>query len=338
MKPIILPLKILIPILLLFFSIQFGIVFADSENKTEILLNAGIDYLKIEKYDEAISYFDKVLEIDENNVSALSNKGDILVKLEKYQEAISNYNHALKVEPNNPDILSSKGMTLINLNKTQDAIASFDMALGIDPNHIDSLNGKGIALTNQEKYDEAISYFDKALEIVPDDFDTLFNKADSFRAQQNYDEAYSYFYQLLKMQPDDFLTQSKIKIVHTHMNFTDFDGFIETTIHNSQGNLVAHLKINTVTAIDHQIVNEMIDDWNLIKTINRDGIEYEVRQHEKIIKEGSSISYHGGATHYGLNLIPDERKTSLIRADYWFYQTEKGDTISTVITAFRPVV
>ena len=222
------------------------------------------------------------------------------------------------------------------MNKTENAIEYFDKALEIDPKHIQALNDKGGALAELEKFEEAFSYFDKALAIEPDNFDTLFKKADALRAQKNYDEAFSYFYKVFNMQPDNYLTINKIKVVHSHLNYTEFDGFIETKVTDYNNNLVAHLKINEVKILNHEIAKNMMYEWNFTKIINRDGVDYEMRQFERTTNEPWR-TYHGGASHYGTYLFPDVREIPLIRTDYWFYEVDKGDQRSIVITSFLPI-
>jgi len=353
-------------------------------------LNEGNILLQLGKFNDAISYFDQVLEIEQNNVEALAKKGDALAELGKLDEAASYYdkvirikpylndtsgafylskllkidpNHvqalykrgtslsfftnqiekaisffdrALEIEPDRPDILASKGYALVNSNKTEEAIPFFDNALKFDPNFVFALNGKGDALTKLEKFEEAFSYFDKSLAIEPDNPDTLFKKGDAYRAMRNYDLAFSYFYKVLQMDPNNFLAMNKIKIAHSYLNFTDFDGFIETIIRDKHGNLVAHLKINEVQILNHDLAKNMINDWNLTKKIKRDGTDFQVFQHERIVDE-THRTYHGGSTYYGTYLSQNTREVSLIRADYWFYQVDEGDQTSIVITAFQPV-
>lgn len=71
------------------------------------LYKKGIALAKQRKYQEAIEYFDKVLEIDPNDADApldkagaLNNMGVALAKKGYYQEAMNYYNKALKIIPN----------------------------------------------------------------------------------------------------------------------------------------------------------------------------------------------------------------------------------------------
>ncbi|MGD9673462.1 MAG: tetratricopeptide repeat protein [Candidatus Nitrosocosmicus sp.] len=94
-------------------------------------------------YDEAITYYDKVLAIDPNDVYALGNKGGALFNLGKYDEAITYYDKVLVIDPNDVYALGNKGGALFNLGKYDEAITYSDKALAIDPNDIFALYYKG---------------------------------------------------------------------------------------------------------------------------------------------------------------------------------------------------
>ena len=79
--------RLLVFVLLISFSTL--LVFADSNDDIDLLLNNGLDSHKLAEYEQAISYFDQVLEIDPNNIDALISKGLSLIQLEKYDDAIT---------------------------------------------------------------------------------------------------------------------------------------------------------------------------------------------------------------------------------------------------------
>jgi tetratricopeptide (TPR) repeat protein len=148
-------------------------------NDVYVLYNKGNAFYSLGNYTEAIQYFDKALEIEPRLVEALTNKGLALADLGKYQEAIQYYDKALEIEPRLVEALTNKGLALIYLGKYQEAIQYFDKALEIEPRLVEALTNKGAALIYLGKYQEAIQYVDKALEIEPRMVEAINNKANT---------------------------------------------------------------------------------------------------------------------------------------------------------------
>ena len=86
---------------------------AESQDNVDDLFKKGLEATFKHKYDEAIQYFDKVLEINPKNVDALNNKAAALIKLAKYDEAIQYLDKILEIDPKNAVALSNK-KTVIN--------------------------------------------------------------------------------------------------------------------------------------------------------------------------------------------------------------------------------
>lgn len=68
-----------------------------NSNDLETLYNKANNFYKQQKYDEAIQYYDKALEIDPTDSGALNNKAIALKNLQKYDEALGYYDKALAV-------------------------------------------------------------------------------------------------------------------------------------------------------------------------------------------------------------------------------------------------
>ena len=90
---------IIIPILFAF-GILSGIpsVFAEEPSvDVDSLLNEADNFFKLEKYEDAISIYDRILSVEPGNLEALGKKGDAMASLGKLEQArcflISSFNH-----------------------------------------------------------------------------------------------------------------------------------------------------------------------------------------------------------------------------------------------------
>ena len=110
---------------------------SEDEGSIEILLLEGRKHMEMEEFEEAISYFDRVLELDPHHLDAWSAKGDAL----------------LGVSENKPTIekLVIEGKEYLQRKEFEKALICFDRALELDPHHLDAWGLKGDALLEMER-------------------------------------------------------------------------------------------------------------------------------------------------------------------------------------------
>ena len=87
------------------------------------------------RYEESISYYDHILEINPDDQKALLNKGSVLIELNRIEEAIKYYDRILEINPNNVKALASKGIAFAHLQEYGDALIMIDKALLLDPSN-----------------------------------------------------------------------------------------------------------------------------------------------------------------------------------------------------------
>jgi len=125
--------------IIILLSLSSSLVFADPNSEMDLFFNKGIKSLQAGILTEAISYFDKVLEIDPNHIGSLSNKGATLAQLGYADEAISYFDKVLEIDPNHLPALYTKGNILFKLDQLNASLIYFDKVLEIDPNHPDAI-------------------------------------------------------------------------------------------------------------------------------------------------------------------------------------------------------
>ena len=108
-----------------------------------------VSLLKEERFQEALPYLDKILEIDPNNVPILLNKGSVLIALDRSDESITYFDRLLKIEPDNIKGLTSKAAALANIGETQSALDLYDKILSIDKDNekIESEKARLLSIT-----------------------------------------------------------------------------------------------------------------------------------------------------------------------------------------------
>ena len=105
------------------------------------LMNYTYNLCEDGNYDDAIEYFDAILQKDPRNIRIIIDKGVTLLNLKRYDDAIECFNNSLQLDPVNVDALMNselalvftyKGLSLGELGLLEDAIQQFDKALLID--------------------------------------------------------------------------------------------------------------------------------------------------------------------------------------------------------------
>ena len=139
--------------------------------------NKGYALHKLEKDKEAISYYDRALELEPDNEVTWYSKGYLLIILRKYEEAIECFDKALKIDPKFVKPWNNKGQALGKLGRAEEGLECLDKAWDLalesgldksDPGYVASIwDNKSYNLNELQMYGEAMECFDKALDLAP---------------------------------------------------------------------------------------------------------------------------------------------------------------------------
>lgn len=142
-----------------------------------ILNNEAGELFNQERYDEAASAYEKLIDIDPGNPDHYVDYGFTLDALEQYAQAAQAYKEASKINPDNYEYWFLQGEALLELKQNQEAITSLEKAVNLMLNNKDVENydlayGYSILgqayMTNNEPQ-KAVDAFNKALKADPDD-------------------------------------------------------------------------------------------------------------------------------------------------------------------------
>ena len=189
----------------------------------------GNNSFNLTNYVEAISFYDKAIEIEPNHIAALAKKGESLAKLERFEEAISIFNKVIEIEPRygdkygtlyldkllqldpkNIEALFIKGKSLSIYNDTlEEAISYFDKVIEINPNHANALYYNGEVYFQLDDFEKAVFFYDKSLEIEPNHVGALSGKGYALAKLDDFEKSDTYFDRALKLEPDNVETLYK---------------------------------------------------------------------------------------------------------------------------------
>jgi cytochrome c-type biogenesis protein CcmH/NrfG len=108
------------------------------------------------------------LKQDPNNMQLNVQMGNMLFDSQKYEDAIPYYNKALELEPGNPDVIVDVGVCYFNLDDFARAKELFQQALTKSPNHINALYNLGVVSVRLKEMDVLMDAWSKLVEIAPE--------------------------------------------------------------------------------------------------------------------------------------------------------------------------
>jgi len=122
---------------------------------------------------------------------------------ERFGEAITYYDKVLEIDPSDFDALNGMALSLYNVGQPEEAITYFDKVLEIDSSFIVALNGKAIALYDIGNHEEAITYFDQVLEIDSSDLEATYGKALALESLGRVEEAIANLEEIIALEPPE---------------------------------------------------------------------------------------------------------------------------------------
>ena len=121
------------------------------------------------------SLWTHALACTSDNFIGQDNLGNILLKKGNVDEAITHYQKALQIKPDYAESHNNLGNVLIQQGQLDEAIAQLQQALRIKPYYAEAHINLGNALLRKGNVDEAIVHYQKALQIKPNYAEAHYN-------------------------------------------------------------------------------------------------------------------------------------------------------------------
>jgi len=126
---------------------------------------AGMDSLAAQKWSAAQQLFEQVFANDNNNYVAINQLGICLENNKKYNQAIQYYNKAIEMNEYYHQAFFQRANLLIKFQKNDEAISDINKAIAQYPQNFQYHFLKGSILFSKENYNDAIKSYNEALKI-----------------------------------------------------------------------------------------------------------------------------------------------------------------------------
>lgn len=101
--------------------------FGTFEGGYEAFLKIGNGFLSMKKFETAIKYYDKALNIKRAK-EPLNNKGTALYHLTRYKEALKCFDDVISIEPHYSNARNNKALTLVAMGKYSEGLSYYEQA------------------------------------------------------------------------------------------------------------------------------------------------------------------------------------------------------------------
>jgi serine/threonine protein kinase len=163
--------------------------------------NKGGSLANLGRPEEALTCFERALEINSRYAGAWSNKGLALDDLGRPAEALTCYERALEINPRYSMAWFNKGVVLDDLGRHAEALICCERALEINPRYAEAWYNKGNALAKSGRHAEALTCYERAVEINPRDAEAWYNKGNALADLGRRDEALTCHERALEINP-----------------------------------------------------------------------------------------------------------------------------------------
>jgi len=194
----------------------------DLQEKAEIFYEAGICFMELGQYEEALSETDQgmLAAAAESNSKFFHIRGTIYLKQKEYQKAIDIYQELCTINPDNDVALFQMGKAYWGNGDVNEAIERYEKVIALNPSHR-SVNHELMEIfeSRWEKtekisfYEKAVYYATKQLEITPDDYYYI-ERGLLYLNQDAFKEAEEDFRKAASMNPDNLFAYNNIGMVY----------------------------------------------------------------------------------------------------------------------------
>jgi len=172
--------------------------------------NLGIALVERGEVDEAISQYDKSLQLHSDYAQAHYNLGNALLQKGKVAEAIAQCEEALRLQPNDADAHVALGNALLTGQNVDEAIAHYSKALEFRPDDSTAYYNLGNAMLVKGEAAKAVMHYQKALELQPNLAEAHVQLGNVFLQNKDERRAVAHYEEALKISPHSPIAQADL--------------------------------------------------------------------------------------------------------------------------------
>ncbi len=123
----------------------FPVLSAAQDSTAADYFNKGEYYYRNFEHAQAVTYYNRVIELEPGHINALLQRGFCRNILKDYEGAIADFSEVIILNPQHKWAYVSRGSALNKTGKYSEAISDFNKALELDPRDQEAYNNRGFA-------------------------------------------------------------------------------------------------------------------------------------------------------------------------------------------------
>ncbi len=153
-------------------QVLYAKILQSDPNNPQLLNYFGVLKAQIGDRSGAIALLEKAVSLD-HSFGYLNNLGNVYRAANRLEDAVSCYQKALQLNPQSADSHLNLGIALTEQGEITGAIQAFESALSANPYHPRAHITLGDLLQSQGELDRAIASYQKAIALQPESFEAL---------------------------------------------------------------------------------------------------------------------------------------------------------------------
>lgn len=196
----------------------------DCKDNIDCWIKKGAEATDNGKYKDAIANYTKAIKLDKGQISRkdvaniYNSRGSVYLMLKQFDDAITDFKSVLNLDPSHPATFGNIGVAYMNNNQYDLAIESYQKAIEQNPEMLSNYVNRGIVFTRKQEYDKALNDFDKAIALDPKDHSAYINRGIVFKKKQMLNEALRDFDKILEFYPGNYLALYHKACIYSLLN------------------------------------------------------------------------------------------------------------------------
>ncbi|PWE70099.1 hypothetical protein B1R38_27895 [Bacillus cereus] len=184
-------------------------------HRSVLIYNCTLTSTALKKYEQALNYFDYLLNLDPYYPDYWIQRADLHNKLGNIKNAIDDYSKAIKLNPFAEGMYFSRALLYEKSGKLKEASQDYQRAIDLNPKHTESILNYGVLLMNQQKLKEALDLFNKLLSLNIENKHEVYNNIGLIYLElKDYEKSIEKFNKSLLIKPDYSTSYANKAIVY----------------------------------------------------------------------------------------------------------------------------